>query len=85
MWEYSYNMIDKKYIIGLVFGFFIASLMSIDMAEAGIPPTRALQSLNITLPWFAGGSVVVEADTTEDEFIFVSDGSMYFNVTESYP
>lgn len=78
-------MIDKRYFVGVIFGFVIATLFSAEISDAAIPPTRAIQNLNITLPWSPSGSALVESDDSSDTFYFVSDGSITFNVTNSYP
>lgn len=55
------------------------------MGEAAIPPTRAIQNLNISVPWADPQTVLVESTDSSDTFHFVSDGSITFNVTSTYP
>lgn len=53
---------------------------------SSIPPTGAFQSIEVqTDPWSAFGNYTVTADTSYQEIHYVSDGSIWFNVTESYP
>jgi len=53
---------------------------------SSIPPTAAFQSIEVqTDPWSAFGNYTVTADTSYQQIHFVSDGSIIFNVTETYP
>lgn len=56
-----------------------------DYQNIGIAPTDALQTINVqTSPWAVSDTLVV-AEQYDETFYFVSDGSIIFNVTESYP
>lgn len=69
--------------VGVFAGFLIS--FSFDYVESQIPPTNALQIIEVlTSPW-AGQDTNVTADSYNDRFYFVSDGSILFNVTETYP
>lgn len=78
---------DRKYIIGGLLGFVLGIMiipMSSDAIE-GIPPTPAWKVFNVlTSPW-ATNDTNVNATAYNDLIYFVSDGSITFNVTESYP
>ena len=70
-----------------ILGFVSAIVLSIGlpMVDSTIPPTPALKTIDVlTTPWF-GSSTDVESTLYNDQFYFVSDGSITFNVTESYP
>lgn len=59
--------------------------VSADYQNIGIAPTDALQTINVqTSPWAVSDTLVV-AEQYDETFYFVSDGSVIFNVTESYP
>lgn len=74
---------DRKYLIGGMIGF-IFGLMFIPI-DASIPPTSAWKFFNVqTSPW-ASVDTVVESNKYNDQVFFVSDGSIFFNVTDSYP
>ena len=52
---------------------------------SGFLPTPAISKITVqTSPW-AGMDTPVVAEIYNDEVWFVSDGSILFNVTESYP
>lgn len=77
------TLIDRKYLIGIVLGFMIG--IAWIPIEAVIPPTPAIKSIDVlTTSWF-GSTTDVNATLYNDQFYFVSDGSIWFNVTESYP
>ncbi len=77
------TMMNRKYLIGMILGFMIG--VSFVGIEAAIPPTPALKSIDVqTTPWF-GSSTDVNATLFNDQFFFVSDGSITFNVTETPP
>jgi len=79
-------MQKRTFLYGFVCGFAVMLfLASFEPVESAIPPTRAFQNFNITLPWYSGGSVLVESESSSDTLYLVSDGSITFNVTESYP
>ena len=76
-------MMNRKYLIGMVLGFILG--ISFVGIEAAIPPTPALKAIDVlTSPWF-GSNTDVNATLYNDQFYFVSDGSITFNVTQSYP
>ena len=53
---------------------------------SSIPPTAAIQTIEVqTDPWSAFGNTNVTANTSYDNVYFVSDGSITFNVTNTYP
>ena len=76
----------KKYTYFFL-GFVISMALTvgIPMVESAIPPTPSWKIFEIqTDPWF-GSNTNVTADLYNDQVFFVSDGSISFNVTESYP
>ena len=71
---------------GIIIGFVIGiAFASIPIVESAIPPTRAFQAINVSLPWFTGDDHLVESETSTDTVFFVSDGSITFNVTTTAP
>ena len=76
-------LIDRKYLIGIVLGFMIG-VMWIPI-DATIPPTPAIQTITVmTSGWFINDTDV-NIDSWDDTIFFVTDGSIEFNVTDSYP
>lgn len=82
----------KTWVIAiLAFGigsiFFSGSyLVEASEYTSSIPPTAAFQTIEVqTDPWSSFGNYTVTADTSFQQIHYVSDGSIWFNVTESYP
>lgn len=56
-----------------------------DYQNIGIAPTNAVETINVqTSPWAVSDTLVV-AEQYDETFYFVSDGSVIFNVTTTYP
>jgi len=82
-----YYNLDKR---SFSYGFGICALMvfiflSVPIVESAIPPTRAFPNINVSIPWYSPDTILVESQSSSDQWFLVSDGSMTFNVTENYP
>ena len=76
-------MIDKRYAVGGIVGFMIAFFFLPISIDAAIPPTPAWKIINVdTSSWF-GSATSVNATAFDDTVYLVSDGSLFFNVTNT--
>ena len=76
-------MEKRTFVLGMIAGFglmlFVASIPGV---ESAIPPTRAFSIIEVfTTPTPTN----VTSDSYVDIVHYVSDGSITFNVTETYP
>lgn len=78
-------MEKKTLVLGIIIGAVFAWAFAPMPAESAIPPTRAFPIIEVlTSPWF-GSDFNVTSDSYADTVHYVSDGSIWFNVTETYP
>lgn len=71
-----------------VFAGIIAFAEPIESAvdsRTSIPPTPAVKTVNVDTTPFAGVTTNVTTTTHDDIIYFVSDGSIWFNVTDTAP
>jgi len=70
-----------------ILGFVTAIILTIGlpMVESAIPPTPAIKVINVFTSDNYPSDTNVNATLYNDLVYFVSDGSITFNVTESYP
>lgn len=79
-------MEKRTFIAGTLIGFMMAAvILTIPEVESAIPPTRAIQNINFSIPWSPDSWFLYESESSSDTPIFVSDGSITFNITETYP
>lgn len=77
-------MEKRSFLYGFGAGFIVLFIIAaIPIVESAIPPTRAFPFINITVDWFSPDPVRVESLSSSDTWTLISDGSIYFNVTES--
>ena len=69
--------------IGLAAGFLF-TMSSYDLIEAAIPPTNAISRIFIDYN-DTGEFFPVKSTKYNDDFFYVSDGSIIFNATNSFP
>ena len=73
---------DSKYIVTfgvIIIGFSVAVLAF--PVDAGIPPTKAIQKINVDTSHWYGTDTWVNASNSRQELYFVTDGSIIMNVT----
>jgi len=67
---------------GIVIMLFIATM---PIVESAIPPTRAFPIIEVLTSTFAPTDTNVTSTSFADVWHIVSDGSITFNVTETFP
>jgi len=79
-------MEKRSFLYGFIIGsLVIFTIATIPLSESAIPPTRAFPFINVSVPWFTPDTIRVESQSSSDEWNIVSDGSMFFNITECFP
>jgi len=80
-------MDKKSFLYGFVLGtLVIFTIATIPTSESAIPPTRAFPFINVSVPWWGGGdTILIESQSSSDQWNLVSDGSVFFNVTDFPP
>lgn len=77
-------MEKRSFLYGFGLGFIVLFMIAtIPISESAIPPTRAFPFINVSVPWFSPDPITVESQSSSDVWTLISDGSVYFNVTES--
>ena len=77
-----------KNSIVFLLGFVVSMALTvgIPMVESAIPPTPAIKSISVLTDRDVNNFTDINATLYNDRLpYFVSDGSIWFNVTESYP
>ena len=78
---------NRQFLFGILTGVGILSLVAfvLPVVESYIPPTAAVRDIFVQTSWWSANDTRVSADNSSDRVYFVTDGSIIFNVTQSYP